>query len=182
MSKKILLANEAFNLTLKRLCQQVIENYHPFENIALIGIQSRGAFLAKRMQLIIEQMTQQKVTLGLLDVTFYRDDFRKTSGTIVPQATQIDFLLEDMKVLLIDDVLFTGRTVRAAMDALLDFGRPQKIDLLTLVDRRYLRDLPIQPNYVGITVDTTLNQNVHVSWLEIDGEDSIILNEQKSHE
>lgn len=177
MEQKNILSGKAFELTIQRLCYQLIENHQDFKNTVLIGVQAKGAILAKRIHQFIQSKTPNStIQLGLLDVTFYRDDFRRNDGgPLVPQSTEIDFLIENKNVILIDDVLYTGRTIRAAMDALLDFGRPQKIELLVFIDRRYTRDLPIQPDYTGKKVDTMNSQTVKVSWQETDKEDVVYL-------
>ncbi|SEM63668.1 pyrimidine operon attenuation protein / uracil phosphoribosyltransferase [bacterium A37T11] len=177
MQQSILLSGPKFSITIKRLCHQLIESHDDFSGSVLIGIQPRGIYLAKR---IAEEL---KVILGLdtlligeLDITFFRDDFRrKDSGPLVPSSTNINFIVENKKVILIDDVLWTGRTIRSALDAIQSFGRPEKVELLTLVDRRFSRHLPIEPDYIGIQVDTINSQKVIVSWKETDGIDEIKL-------
>ena len=166
MQKKLILASAQLDITLQRLCQQLIENHEHFSDTVLIGIQPRGVFLATRLAQHLQQLLQKEIALGFLDTTFYRDDFRRRDTPLKANATTIDFLIEDKKVVLVDDVLFTGRTIRAAMDALMDFGRPQKVELLTLIDRKYTRDVPIQPDYVGREVNTIESQKVLVEWQE----------------
>ena len=176
MKQSILLDGPKFQITIRRLCQQLIENHGDFENAVLIGIQPRGTFLAQRIARELQEMTGRKVETGVLDITFYRDDFRmKGTSPILANSTQIDFIVEDKVVILIDDVLWTGRTIRSAMDAIQAFGRAQKIELLVLVDRRFSRQIPIQPDYIGIQVDSIDSQKVIVSWEEVDNEDSIVL-------
>jgi pyrimidine operon attenuation protein/uracil phosphoribosyltransferase len=137
-------------------------------------LQPRGTFLAQRIhKQLQEELTKSNVKLGCLDVTFFRDDFRKHDGPLIPQPTDINFTIEDKKVILIDDVLFTGRTIRSGLDALLAFGRPKKVELMVLIDRRFSRDLPIQPNYVGKTVDTLMAEKVKVEWQETEGADLV---------
>ncbi|MFN8165308.1 MAG: bifunctional pyr operon transcriptional regulator/uracil phosphoribosyltransferase PyrR [Bacteroidia bacterium] len=175
MEKRLLLNSFDFDLTIRRLCYQLIENHDDFSNSALIGIQPRGIFVASRIHKhLVEILKTDKILLGSLDITFYRDDFRRRSIES-PSATKMDFNVEDKRVILIDDVLYTGRTIRAALDALIDFGRPQKVELLTLIDRRYSRHLPISPDYTGLQVDTITSEKVKVSWKETDGEDSVWL-------
>lgn len=182
MQQSVLLEGKKFQITIQRLCHQLIENHHDFSNSVVIGIQPRGVYLARR---IVEQLKStlhiNQVAWGELDITFFRDDFRrKGSIPLSPSSTNIDFIVENKKVVLIDDVLWTGRTIRAALDALQAFGRPQKVELLVLVDRRYSRHLPIEPDYVGFQVDSINSQRVNVSWEEIDGQDRVILlNEKK---
>jgi pyrimidine operon attenuation protein/uracil phosphoribosyltransferase len=128
--------------------------------------------VANELKEIIPNAT---INHGNLDITFYRDDFRRGDSPLLPNSTQIDFIIEGKKVILVDDVLWTGRTIRAAMDAMLAFGRPEKVELLVLVDRRYSRQLPIEPDYIGIKVDAISSQKVVVSWKETDAEDKVIL-------
>ena len=174
MDSRVLLSDKAFQLTINRLCYQLIENHKSFENTVIIGIQPRGTFLANR---IVSELQKQNITIvsGALDTTFYRDDFRQHDSPLIPNKTDINFSIENKKVILIDDELYTGRTIRAAMDALLDFGRPSKVELLVLIDRRFTRDLPIQPDYVGQRVDTINSQKVKVSWQETEQEDKVFL-------
>ena len=175
MQKRLLLSSENFDISIRRLCYQLIENHDDFSNSDLIGIQPRGIFVAERIHAHLSQILKTKsVHLGFLDITFYRDDFRKREINS-PSATRINFEVENKKIILIDDVLFTGRTIRAGMDALLDLGRPEKIELLTLIDRRYSRHLPISPDYTGIQVDTIASEKVIVQWKDIDGEDAVWL-------
>ncbi|MFB0944662.1 MAG: bifunctional pyr operon transcriptional regulator/uracil phosphoribosyltransferase PyrR [Spirosomataceae bacterium] len=167
MSKKrLLLTNPLFDLTIERLCQQVIENHGDFENTVLLGLQPRGVLLALRIHAYLVAETKVDIPFGLLDATFYRDDFRRRDSPLTPNATSISFGLEDKNVVLIDDVIATGRMVRAAFDAMQAFGRPLKIELLCLIDRNYNRDIPIQPDYVGRTVNTLDDQQVVVEWKE----------------
>ncbi len=175
MQKRLLLDQTQIEITIRRLCHQLIENHDDFSNSALIGLQPRGIFVAARIhQYLLEILQIPSLRLGNLDVTFYRDDFRRRE-IIAPSENKIDFQVENLHVVLIDDVFFTGRTIRAGMDALLDFGRPAKIELLTLVDRRYSRHLPIAPDYIGVQVDTITTEKVKVQWKEVDGEDAVWL-------
>ena len=175
MQKRLLLNKLHFETTISRLCYQLIENHNDFSESAIIGLQPRGIFLARRIhQKLLRILKTCSVPVGSLDVTFHRDDFRRRD-LVIPSETKLDFIVEDKKVILVDDVLYTGRTIRAGMDALLDFGRARKIELLTLVDRRYSRHLPIEPDYIGISVDTITSEKVKVEWEETDGEDGIWL-------
>lgn len=172
MQKRLILDAAQFEITIRRLCHQLIENHDDFSNTALVGIQPRGVFVARRLhQNLTAILKSVPILLGELDVTFYRDDFRRRE-IISPSATKLDFAVEGRKVILVDDVLYTGRTIRSAMDALLDFGRPSKVELLTLIDRRYSRHLPIEPDYIGLQVDTLGTQKVKVQWKETDQEDA----------
>ena len=147
MSKREIIDSRELNIALNRLCCKLIENHGDFSNSILIGLQPRGVQVLQRIvQLLENEYRVDGVRTGLLDITFYRDDFRRREGHLQPNKTKIDFLVEDQKVVFIDDVLYTGRSVRAAMDAILSFGRPSKMELLTLIDRRFSRDLPIQPD------------------------------------
>ncbi|MCB9032891.1 MAG: bifunctional pyr operon transcriptional regulator/uracil phosphoribosyltransferase PyrR [Chitinophagales bacterium] len=162
MSSQLLLNNTQIHLMLQRLSREVLENYLN-EEIFLIGIQPRGILLSEKIYTILQSISKNKVYHGSIDDTFHRDDFRR--GKIVTaNTTNISFEIEDKKIILVDDVLYTGRTVRAAMGALLMYGRPKKIELLTLIDRRFKRELPIQPDYVGQSVDTIENIQVKVDW------------------
>lgn len=176
MQNLTLLDGQKFQITLKRLCHQLIENHNDFSNSVIIGIQPRGTYLANRIAEELKQIIPGAAILhGNLDNTFYRDDFRRNDSPLLPNSTQIDFIVEGKKVILVDDVLWTGRTIRASMDAMLAFGRPAKVELLVLVDRRYSRQLPIEPDYIGIKVDSISSQKVVVSWKEADEEDKVIL-------
>lgn len=177
MQTRLLLNSNNFEITLNRLCHQLIENHDRFENSVIIGLQPRGIFVAQRIQKILEKtLPGAKIHCGFLDITFHRDDYRRRE-VVLPNSTKIDFIIENKKVILMDDVLFTGRTIRAGMDAMLAFGRPEKVELLVLVDRRYNRHLPIAPDYTGITVDTITTQKVKVQWNETDGNDAVLLQE-----
>ena len=175
MQKRLLLDQAQIEITIRRLCQQLIENHDDFSNSVLIGIQPRGIYLAKRVAEELRKILPGKTILqGDLDITFYRDDFRRREQ-LMPNQTKIDFIIEGKKAIMMDDVLWTGRSIRAAMDAMLAFGRPEKIELLTLVDRRYSRHIPVSADYVGIEVDSIASQKVVVSWKETDGEDKVVL-------
>ncbi|NCU03135.1 MAG: bifunctional pyr operon transcriptional regulator/uracil phosphoribosyltransferase PyrR [Chitinophagaceae bacterium] len=160
---KTILSNEQLQLTIQRLSHQLIENHYPFTDTVIVGLQPRGIFLAdKIVNSIRTSYPAVKLHYGKLDITFYRDDVHKELH--VANQTTIDFDIENKNVILIDDVLYTGRTIRAAMDALVDFGRPAKVELLVLVDRRFNRQLPIQPDYTGKAIDSILSQKVTVDW------------------
>lgn len=175
MQNLTLLDGQKFQITIQRLCRQLIENHNDFSDAILIGIQPRGIYLARRVAEELGKILGKPVLQGDLDITFYRDDFRRRETPLVPNQTRIDFIIEGKNIILMDDVLWTGRTIRAAMDAMLAFGRPAKVELLTLVDRRYSRHLPVTANYTGIEVDSIASQKVVVSWKETDGEDKIVL-------
>lgn len=161
MRKKLILDEKQLDITISRLCQQLIENHGTFDNSVILGLQPRGVHLAGLIHQKLTPLCGGDVPLGYLDISFYRDDFRRRELNRVSEL-RIPFSLENKKVILIDDVLFTGRTVRAALDAMLAFGRPSKVELLVLIDRRYNRDLPIAPDYVGRIVNTVASQKVLV--------------------
>ena len=172
---KTLLNNDQLNITLQRLAHQLVENHLSFKDTVIIGIQPRGIYLSDRIAKMVKKIIGNNlIQYGKLDITFYRDDVQ-TRDIHVPSDTNISFSIEGKNVILIDDVLHTGRTIRSALDALIDFGRPKKVELLVLIDRRFSRELPVQPDYVGQTVDTILTQKVLVNWTEKDGKDEVVL-------
>jgi len=176
MSQKILLTSKEVNIILHRLACQLIEKHLDFSNTILIGLQPRGRYLAQRIKHILEQEHGvPQIQLGLLDITFFRDDFRRSDKPLEANKTQIDFLVENKKVVFIDDVLYTGRSIRAALTAIQSFGRPAEIELLVLIDRRFSRHLPIQPDYRGRQVDAINDEKVKVCWEENEGEDNVYL-------
>jgi pyrimidine operon attenuation protein/uracil phosphoribosyltransferase len=180
MQKRILLDGKKFQITIKRLCHQLIENHTDFSKTVLIGIQPRGSYFADRIQQELSEILKtQTLKKGNLDITFFRDDFRRKQGLVSASSNTINFIIEGKNVILIDDVLWTGRTIRAAMDALLAYGRPAKVELLVLIDRRFSRQLPIEPDYIGLQVDSLDSQLVKVSWKETEGEDKVILLSEK---
>ena len=165
MSEKIVFNYTELDLSVNRLCWQLIENHSDFSDTVLIGMQPRGYQFAQKIHSkLIELSSVSNISLGSLDITFFRDDFRRREAPISPNQTDIDFLVEGKKVVFIDDVLYTGRSIRAGMDAINSFGRPKQIELLVLIDRRFSRELPIEPNYVGMTVDAIDTEKVVVKW------------------
>lgn len=161
-------------VVLLRLCHQLIEHHGDFSDSVLLGIQPRGVHLGSRMKALLEKLQPGlSIPYGDLDVTFQRDDIRRHETPLLPNKTRIDFLIEGKKVILIDDVLYTGRTVRAALDAMLAFGRPATVELLVLVDRNRKRELPVEALYVGVKVDTLDREKVIVRLREGGGEDSV---------
>ena len=182
MEKQVILNKRHFELTLKRLCHQLIESQNDFSETVIIGLLPRGIHVVKRLKQELEAVLEKEVICGFLDITFYRDDFRRREKPLIPSVTNIDFSIENKKIVLVDDVLFTGRTIRAGLDALLAYGRPSKVELLTLIDRRFNRDLPIQPDYVGQSIDTLDAERVNVEWKEIEGEDKVILYTPETNE
>ena len=176
MSKKILLNSKEIHIILHRLACQLIENHNNFENTVLIGIQPRGIFLAERLiEILKKDYNINDVKLGQLDITFYRDDFRRREEPLEANKTNINFIVENKNVVFIDDVLFSGRSIRAALTAIQSFGRPTDIELLVLIDRRFSRHLPIQPNYRGRQVDVINKERVIVQWKENDGKDAVYI-------
>ena len=174
--KTKILSGRKFEITLERLCYELIEHHGDFSNTVLVGLQPRGSILAKEIhKRLTKILSPAKIGLGILDTTFYRDDFRKHKGPLIPSAMNMEIPIEDRNVILVDDVLYTGRTIRAGLDALLDFGRPAKVELLVLVDRRYSRQLPIEPDYTGLVVDTRASHRVMVNWAEAEGEQCVYL-------
>ena len=166
MSRRPLLDNRLLDITISRLAQQLVEHHYPFTDSVILGMQPRGIYFASRIAHKLEAILNKPVPLGKLDVTFFRDDFRRREKPIKANETDIPFALEDKRVILADDVLYTGRTVRSALDAMIAHGRPANVELLILIDRLYSRDLPIQPTYVGKHVNTMDSQRVLVEWTE----------------
>jgi pyrimidine operon attenuation protein/uracil phosphoribosyltransferase len=168
MQKKLILDTDLLDITIRRLCQQLIENHNDFSDTVIIGMQPRGIFLAEIIHRKLEQDTGNSILLGYLDATFYRDDFRRRETPAKANETRVPFIIEGKKVVLVDDVLFTGRSIRAAMDAMIAFGRPATVELLVLIDRKYNRELPIAADYIGKVVNTLTSQRVLVE-LEAQG-------------
>ncbi|NOT37366.1 MAG: bifunctional pyr operon transcriptional regulator/uracil phosphoribosyltransferase PyrR [Saprospiraceae bacterium] len=177
MKKKanVLFDAEQLHRTIDRLCYQIIERHEDFSNTCLIGIQSKGAVLSDRIQRRLMELNKKVPAFhGKLDITFFRDDFRKDNKILQAQETEIDFLIEDRRVILVDDVLYTGRTIQAGLQALSNFGRPASVELLVLIDRRFNRHLPIQANYTGLKVDAIHEAYVKVELKEVDGSDRVL--------
>ena len=171
---KTILNEQQLEITIQRLTHQLLENHLNLENTVLIGIQPRGIYFSDRIiQQLKTQVNPSGIRYGKLDITFYRDDVR--TGLHELNQTDIPFSIENSEVILVDDVLWTGRTIRAALDALLDFGRPAKVELCVLVDRRFSRQLPIQADYIGKSIDSIITQKVKVYWKEKDGKDEVTL-------
>jgi pyrimidine operon attenuation protein/uracil phosphoribosyltransferase len=171
---KSILTEQQLAITIKRLAHQVLESHINLDNTVLIGIQPRGVYLSDQIvEEIKKQVPLSKIQYGILDITFYRDDLRNQLH--VPNQTNILFSLEGKNVILIDDVLYTGRTIRAALDAIMDMGRPEKVELCVLIDRRFSRQLPIQPDYVGKSIDSIISQKVKVYWKKKDGKEEVVM-------
>tara|TARA_B100001115_G_scaffold85846_1_gene63186 strand:- start:414 stop:962 length:549 start_codon:yes stop_codon:yes gene_type:complete len=182
MEKQVILNAKHLELTLKRLCHELIETHNDFNETVIIGLQPRGIHVVQRLKEQLENILGKEIKCGSLDITFYRDDFRRRETPLIPSVTNIDFSIENKNIVLVDDVLFTGRTIRSGLDALLSFGRPKSVELLVLIDRRFRRDLPIDANYVGKAVDTLLSERVSVEWAEIEGKDKIVLFSKENDE
>ena len=179
MSQKVLLNHNEVNIILHRLACQLVEKHYNFSNTVLVGLQPRGKFLANRLKdLLKSEYNISELQSGFLDITFYRDDFRRTSKVLEASTTEMSCIVEDKKVVFIDDVLYTGRSIRAALTAIQSYGRPSSIELLILIDRRFIRHLPIQPDYRGRQVDAIDNEKVIVNWKELHGEDAVYLLKQ----
>ena len=165
IKERQILNQEDIDITIERLCQQVIEHHNDFNNTVIVGVQPRGVFLSNRIIAQLKQLLKTtNIESGNLDISFYRDDLRRREEPIVPQVMDMNLSLEGKNVVLIDDVLFTGRSIRSAIDALMAFGRPRSVELLALINRRFSRHLPIQPNYVGHTIDVVADERVSVEW------------------
>ncbi|MFT4600666.1 MAG: pyrimidine operon attenuation protein/uracil phosphoribosyltransferase [Arenicella sp.] len=179
MDKRTILNSTHVEITLKRLASQLKENHKDFSNTVLIGLQPKGIHVLERLKEILEKDLDQELTCGQLDITFYRDDFRRREQPLIPSITNIDFIIEDKKVVLIDDVLYTGRSIRSGLEALLAFGRPKQVELMILIDRQFERHLPIQADYIGKTVNTLTSEVVLVEWKQNEGQDQVYLVNQE---
>ena len=176
MQSRVILDNNKLQLTIDRLCYQIAETHKDFKDACIIGVQPRGVFFADRLVKRLNILfPDYKIPYGKLDITFYRDDFRRADNAFSPSVTDINFSLENKNVILIDDVLYTGRTIRSALDALMDFGRPNDVELVVLIDRRLQRHVPIQAKYIGKTIDSINSEKVKVYWSESHGEDKVEL-------
>jgi len=171
---KVVLDGGEMRRTLTRIAHEIVENGGPPEQLALAGIHTRGAVLAARLQMLLSDLHGIDAPLGYLDISFYRDDVTTRAGSPVVHATELEFVLEGRTVVIVDDVLFTGRTVRAAIEALFDYGRPARVQLAVLADRGH-RELPLRPDYVGKNLPTARSERVYVRLAEIDGEDSVTI-------
>ena len=176
IKERQILNQQDIKITIERLCQQLIEHHNDFNNTVIVGVQPRGTFLSNRIIAQLKQLLKTtNIESGNLDISFYRDDLRRREEPIVPQSMDMNLSLEGKDVVLIDDVLFTGRSIRSAIDALMAFGRPKSVELLILIDRKFSRDLPIQANYVGKTIDAIESEKVIVEWEETTGVDRILM-------
>mgnify|MGYP003393008714 CR=1 FL=1 len=176
MGHKILINSSEIQIILHRLACQLIENHPNLENTVLIGLQPRGVFFADRLISILQNEYQlNDISYGQLDITFFRDDFRRSDKPLEANKTNINFVVENKNVVFIDDVLFSGRSIRAALTAIQSFGRPKKIELMVLIDRRFSRELPIQPDYIGRQVDVINLEKVKIFWKERDEQDIVFI-------
>ncbi len=173
---RVLLHEDRIAVMIRRIAYELYENHDDLKETAIIGLQPRGVIFARRVHTLLREISGvDSILFGELDVTFYRDDFRRKEEPLTPSTNSINFLIENKNVILMDDVLFTGRSIRAAMDALTAYGRPSKVELAVLIDRRYSRELPIEPDYTGATVDTRAYDKVRVEWKEKQEKDCVWL-------
>ena len=174
MKEKELLNELDVKIIIERLCQELIEHHDNFNNTVIVGLQPRGTLLKNR---ILKNLSKKRkdIRSGNIDISFYRDDLRRREKPIIPNVMDMDLTVEGKEVVLVDDVLYTGRSVRSAIDALMTFGRPKSVELLVLIDRKFSRDLPIQANYIGKRIDVLEKQKVMVEWNEISGKDRIVM-------
>ena len=178
MKNSVLLSGDEMALAINRISLQVLEKNHSPDNLAIVGIHTCGVFLARRMRAFIESQTTLLLPYGSLDINLYRDDWSLITENPVVKTTDIDFDVEGKNVILVDDVLFTGRTIRAAMEALMDYGRPRSIQLAILIDRGG-RELPIQADYVGLTTSVRIDERIEVKMQELSGRDEVVLQSQE---
>jgi len=177
VEKTTVMDAEKMRRALTRIAHEIVERNHGVKGVALVGVRTRGVPLAQRLARIIKEFENVQVPAGVLDITLYRDDLTTLGQQPVVHKTEIPFQVEDYNIVLVDDVIFTGRTVRAALDALIDLGRPKAIQLAVMVDRGH-RELPIRADYVGKNVPTSLKEVIAVNLVEIDGEDRVVINEK----
>jgi pyrimidine operon attenuation protein/uracil phosphoribosyltransferase len=174
--KREIMNKVLIDIAIERLSYQLIEKHNKFESSILIGLQPRGTFLCKRVLKKLRYLLPTiDIKSGNLDISFYRDDLMRRNHPIIPEIMDINLSFEDMNIILVDDVLFTGRSIRSALDAILAFGRPKTVELLTLINRRFSRHLPIEPTYVGKTIDALSEEKVIVEWKEIHGVDRVLM-------
>lgn len=174
MQKRLIVSPPLLQIMIRRLCHQLIENHGDFSASVILGLQPRGVFVADRLQATLQAILGKTIPTGYLDTTFHRDDFRRRVTPLTANVTRIGFLIEGKKVILVDDVLYTGRTIRSALDAMIAYGRPDKVELLVLIDRLYSRDLPISATYVGKRVNSLRSERVLVEWKGAQAEEDAI--------
>jgi pyrimidine operon attenuation protein/uracil phosphoribosyltransferase len=180
MAAKILLNEIKVSIILSRLCQQLIERHKDFSNVVLVGLQPRGTSLLEQLLKLLKAQGLKSIKSGKLDITFFRDDFRRNDEPLYAKTTEMSETLEGKDVVLIDDVLFTGRSIRAALSAIDSYGRPKSIELLVLVDRRFSRHLPIQPDYLGAQIDALQGDKVKVVWSDLPKKSVVYLEKNKT--
>ena len=180
MAAKILLNEMKVSIILSRLCQQLIERHKDFSNVVLVGLQPRGTSLLEQLLKLLSEQGLKSIKSGKLDITFFRDDFRRNDEPLYAKTTEMSYTLEGKDVVLIDDVLFTGRSIRAALSAIDSYGRPKSIELLVLVDRRFSRHLPIQPDYLGAQIDALQGDKVKVVWSDLPKKSVVYLEKNKT--
>ncbi|MFL2598796.1 MAG: bifunctional pyr operon transcriptional regulator/uracil phosphoribosyltransferase PyrR [Flavobacteriaceae bacterium] len=180
MAVKILLNEIKVSVILSRLCQQLIERHKDFSNVVLVGLQPRGTSLLEQLLKLLKEQGLKSIKSGKLDITFFRDDFRRNDEPLNAKTTEMSETLEGKDVVLIDDVLFTGRSIRAALSAIDSYGRPKSIELLVLVDRRFSRHLPIQPDYLGAQIDALQGDKVKVVWSDLPKKSVVYLEKNKT--
>lgn len=179
-SARVISEKEKFDLTIERLCYHLIEDYNDFQDTCIVGIQTGGVQLASRIINKLNKILRGgEIPFGKLDITFYRDDFRTSKKPLSANINEMPFVIENQNVILVDDVLYTGRSVQAAMTALNHYGRPKSVKLLTLVDRRFNREIPVRPDYTGVAIDALDAAYVKVEWTEIEGQDRILIYPEK---
>lgn len=162
--KRIILEQKHVELILTRICHQLVEEHEDFSNSALIALQPRGPLLGRAIKAKLKSLFNIDTHYGELDTTFHRDDFRRTDKPLIPNEINIDFTIEGKRIILVDDVLYTGRSIRAALDAINDYGRPSSIELVTLINRKFKREVPIHPDYIGEHIDSRNDDYVKVEW------------------
>ena len=180
MAAKVLLNEIKVSIILSRLCQQLIERHKDFSNVVLVGLQPRGTSLLEELLKLLKEQGLKSIKSGKLDITFFRDDFRRNDEPLYAKTTEMSNTLEGKDVVLIDDVLFTGRSIRAALSAIDSYGRPKSIELLVLVDRRFSRHLPIQPDYLGAQIDALQGDKVKVVWSDLPKKSVVYLEKNKT--
>ena len=180
IEERQILNKESIQIIIERLCHQLIENHNNFENTVLVGIQPRGRYLSNRILSQLNMINPLNIIeSGNVDISFYRDDLMRRENPILPEEMDMNLSVEGKRVVLIDDVLYTGRSVRSALDALITFGRPTSVELLILIDRRFSRHLPIQSDYVGRTVNAIDSEKVIVEWKEVAGKDRVLMRKEE---
>ena len=179
-NRREILNNNQINIIIERLCHELIENYNDFSNTVLISLMPRGKYIGQKIHSKLEKIVGKKILYGELDSSFYRDDLRRHSTPIVPHKMSMNLTVAEKNVVVIDDVLFTGRSIRAALSAIDSYGRPKSIELLVLVDRRFSRHLPIQPDYLGAQIDALQGDKVKVVWSDLPKKSVVYLEKNKT--